>query len=156
MPAEHMSIDDYKVLIGTKAAAPKRSKRSKEKEKLGQYLMYGGDPWVTEYRFHPMRKWSLDWAWVNLKIGVEYHGGVFGNGHHSRGDGLTDDAEKSAEAQILGWIVIAATPPSVRDGRAFDLINRAVKARINVPENGTSSYERTLDAAQDGPGCKQA
>jgi len=147
MPQERMSLADFKALTGKSTGRGTKETRSKEKEKLGQYLLYGGNPWVTEHKFHPTRKWPLDYAWVDLKIGIEYHGAVFDEGHHSRGVGLTDDAEKAAEAQILGWIVITVTALSVKDGRAFDLIDRAVKARQaearNYDPEANAKYCRT-------------
>ena len=31
---------------------------------------------TPEYRFHPERRWRLDWAWVPNKIALEVDGGI--------------------------------------------------------------------------------
>lgn len=60
---------------------------------------------VAEHRFHPTRKWRLDWAFVEQKVAVEQHGSVWVQGRHTRGGGFLDDRVKMAEAQVLGWKV---------------------------------------------------
>ena len=56
-------------------------------------------------------------------------GGTFSGGRHSRGRGFEADAEKYAEAAILGWRVLRVTTAMVNDGRALDLIERAMTAQ---------------------------
>lgn len=82
---------------------------------------------VTEYRFHPVRKWRFDLAWVAEKLAVEIDGGVFVQGRHSRGAGVEKDAEKYAEAMVLGWRVLRVTPRHVRDGRAVGWIEKLIR-----------------------------
>lgn len=59
-----------------------------------------------EYKFHPTRKWSLDFAWPSVKLAVELNGGTFTRGRHTRGAGVEADYEKINEAQRLGWMVL--------------------------------------------------
>jgi hypothetical protein len=74
---------------------------------------------VAEYKFHPSRKWRLDYAWPDLRCGVELHGG--GYGRHNTVTGLAGDLEKSNAAVALGWrvlgfsIIAMKTMPSVVD-----------------------------------------
>lgn len=82
-----------------------------------------------EVRFHPVRLWRMDMAYPRLKIAVEIHGGIYSQGRHVRGDGFTEDRIKMAEAQLLGWLVLEITPGMIKDGRALDLLERALKAR---------------------------
>lgn len=49
---------------------------------------------VTEHVFHPFRKWRLDLAWPDRKIGLEIDGGVYAEGRHTRGAGFEGDCEK--------------------------------------------------------------
>jgi len=84
---------------------------------------------VREYRFHPKRKWRFDFAWPARLVAVEVEGGTFSGGRHSRGRGFEADAEKYAEAAILGWRVLRVTTAMVNDGRALDLIERAMTAQ---------------------------
>jgi very-short-patch-repair endonuclease len=84
------------------------------------------DP-VKEYRFHPVRRWRLDLAWPDLKIGIECHGGVHSHGRHTRGTGFTKDREKMNECQLQGFIILEFTGEQIeRDPEyCIDQIRRA-------------------------------
>jgi len=73
---------------------------------------------VTEHRFHPVRMWRIDAAFVDYKLAVEIDGGGFipGGGHHSRGLGIEDDCEKYAELMLRGWRLLRTTPRQVKRG----------------------------------------
>lgn len=81
-------------------------------------------PYEREVRFHPTRKWRFDFAWPDLKCAVEIEGATWHAGRHTRGSGFVKDAEKYAEAAILGWRVIRVTADQVMDGRALDFVFR--------------------------------
>lgn len=74
---------------------------------------------VREHRFHPTRKWRLDFAWPARQIAVEIHGGIWTGGRHTTGKGFSEDCVKLAEAALLGWRVIPVTGDMVKDGRAL-------------------------------------
>ena len=59
----------------------------------------------VEYRFHPTRRWRFDYAWPDLKLAVEYEGGTWSGGRHTRALGYAKDCEKYNEAALLGWKV---------------------------------------------------
>jgi hypothetical protein len=63
----------------------------------------------TEYMFHPYRKWRLDVAFPDHKVGVELQGATWARGRHTRGGGYEEDCWKLVEAQLLGWVVIWLT-----------------------------------------------
>ncbi len=58
--------------------------------------MHGLPQPEPEYRFHPTRKWRMDFAFPEHKLGLEVDGGIFmrGGGRHTRGAGWLKDAEK--------------------------------------------------------------
>jgi hypothetical protein len=62
-----------------------------------------------EYQFAPDRKWRLDFAWPDLWLAVEIHGGTRKRGRHNRGGGITADCEKMNAAQLAGWTVLQYT-----------------------------------------------
>lgn len=56
---------------------------------------------VREYRFHPERKWSFDFAFPSQRLAVEVDGK-----RHRTAKGQRDDAEKLNEALRRGWRVL--------------------------------------------------
>ena len=60
---------------------------------------------VREYRFHPTRRWSFDFADPETKVAVEIDGGAFIGGRHTRGSGFVKDQEKLNTATSMGWRV---------------------------------------------------
>lgn len=72
------------------------------------------------------RKFRWDFAWPDLKLAVEIQGGTHRGGAHTRHAGYSNDCEKLAEAQLLGWRCIWVTSDMVQDGRALLFIERAL------------------------------
>lgn len=70
----------------------------------------GGPPWVAElpepereHRFHPVRRWPIDFAWPAYKVGVEIQGGIFQRDGHADPVLYVNDCRKMNEAVALGW-----------------------------------------------------
>ena len=85
-----------------------------------------------EYPFQGLsgsRRWRWDLAWPDRMLAVERQGSTWTGGRHTRGAGYRNDAIKSAEGQILGWIVIHVTTDMLKDGTAFTLVERALQVR---------------------------
>lgn len=79
---------------------------------------------LRQYRFHPKRKWRLDFAWPDRKVAMEVDGGTWSGGRHTRGAGYEKDCEKLNEAALMGWTVLRVTADMVHDGRADDYVER--------------------------------
>lgn len=56
-------------------------------------------PIELEYRFHPIRKWRLDLALIDLKLGIEIDGHRF----HSSAKNHRNDCEKGNTLTCMGW-----------------------------------------------------
>jgi very-short-patch-repair endonuclease len=88
-----------------------------------------------QVRFHPVREWRFDIAETTHQLAIEVNGGQYqgANGkqsaRHQTGVGVERDAEKFAEAAILGWTVLAFPTAMVEDGRAVLLVMRWFEAR---------------------------
>lgn len=82
----------------------------------------GGPRLTAEHKFHPARKWRLDYANVGTKVGIELHGGVWQQGRHTRGGGFIGDREKMNAAQRLGWTVFELAPEMVNEMQVKDII----------------------------------
>jgi hypothetical protein len=90
----------------------------------------------VQFAKHLGRKWRADFGIYPTKPGrngrlltailVEIDGGGWVQGHHSRGKGIEDDAEKQSAAAILGFRVIRATPRQVENGTALSWIRQAL------------------------------
>jgi hypothetical protein len=89
----------------------------------GNSLPAGG---VTEYRFHPTRKWRFDWAWPDRMVALEIEGGAWTGGRHTRGKGFVADMEKYNAAALAGWRVLRVTPQQVKSGEAGRLVRLAL------------------------------
>ena len=88
--------------------------------------MLPGNP-VEEYRFHAVRKWRFDYAYVDKKIAVEIEGGIFVIGRHTRGAGFLKDMEKYNAAGLLGWRIFRFTPRQVKGMEAYAFIQKVLE-----------------------------
>ncbi len=99
---------------------------------------------TPEFQFHPTRKWRFDWAWAigEEMLALEQEGGVFLQGRHTRGAGFREDLVKYAEAALLGWTVLRATPQQIQDGTAFGWLTRFFKAHCVFLPDPAEAKER--------------
>lgn len=70
---------------------------------------------VSEFRFHPTRRWKFDVAWPGPKVAVELEGGIFIQGRHTRGNQYRADCEKYRAAVALGWRLLRFTANDLRE-----------------------------------------
>ncbi len=100
---------------------------------LEQIRLAGLPEPVREYTFHANRNWRFDFCWKSYLVACEIEGGIWmqtktgrskGHAHPER---FQSDCEKYNEAALYGWLVIRVTPDMVRDGRALDWLERALR-----------------------------
>ena len=82
---------------------------------------------VLEYKFHPTRKWRADFAFPEQRVLVEFEGGTFTGGRHTRGAGFQKDCEKYNAANLLGYHVYRFTAADVKSGQAVHILEQAVE-----------------------------
>jgi very-short-patch-repair endonuclease len=82
---------------------------------------------VSEYRFHPSRKWRADFCWPDHGLIAEIEGGAFVGGRHTRGAGFVADLGKYNAATLLGYRILRFTPQQVRSGEALNVLTEALK-----------------------------
>lgn len=87
---------------------------------------------VREYKFHPNRRWLFDFAWPEMKVAVEIHGGIWsgGRGGHTSGKGRLRDMEKMNEATMLGWLVLEVASNHLRDRSVIDWVRKLIELRV--------------------------
>jgi very-short-patch-repair endonuclease len=101
--------------------------KSKPEETLALHIRFFKLPSPErEYRFHPDRRWRVDFAWPDLKVAVEVEGGTYTQGRHVRADGFEKDCEKYNALEELKWTLLRYTSRMVQDGRAIDQIRRII------------------------------
>jgi very-short-patch-repair endonuclease len=93
---------------------------------MALHLRAAAIPFEREYRFHPSRAWRFDFALPAARLAIEVQGGVFSNGRHARGAGITDECEKFAHAVIAGWRVMPVTGAQVKSGLAIQWVKQAL------------------------------
>ena len=78
---------------------------------------------TREYKFHSKRRWRLDFAWIDQKIGVEVEGGIWlPRSGHNTGVGISRDVEKGNALTLLGWKLIRVTGKMIKNGEALNVI----------------------------------
>lgn len=77
-----------------------------------------------EVRFHTVRQWRFDFAYIDSKIAIEVEGGQWSGGRHTRGAGYEEDTIKYNEATLLGWKVYRFTGDMIKRGDAVNFIER--------------------------------
>jgi very-short-patch-repair endonuclease len=68
---------------------------------------------TPEHRFHPTRRWRIDFAWPNIKLAVELEGAVWTKGRHTRGYGFVGDMEKYNNLTEMGWHLLRYQPTKI-------------------------------------------
>lgn len=81
---------------------------------------------LTEYKFHPTRKWRFDYYWPKEKVALEVEGAVWVQGRHTRGSGFIKDMEKYNEAAAMGIRVLRCTPQQLKKGEILPVLKRAL------------------------------
>lgn len=77
-----------------------------------------------EARFHPTRRWRLDFYWAEQQVACEVDGATWSHGRHARGAGIESDCEKYAEALLQGIRVLRVTAKMIEAGSALAYLQR--------------------------------
>lgn len=108
----------------------RRKRSTLEAELMRQINQHNLPDPITNYRFHPKRRFEIDFAWPAWKVGVEAQGGIWiPKGAHSRPANILRDAEKVNEAQLLGWTLLLIPINMTRTEQAIEYIRQALTMR---------------------------
>lgn len=83
---------------------------------------------VTEFRFHPVRKWRCDFAWPDEKVLLEVEGGAWSGGRHTRGSGYLLDMAKYNAATLMGYKLFRCTPQTLCSDETLAMLKQAMAA----------------------------
>ena len=73
--------------------------------------------------------YELDFAWLDLKLGVEVEGGIHQKSGHSTGTGIQRDIRKQQLAALLGWRIIPVSASDIDSGLAYWLLQQLGEVR---------------------------
>ncbi len=79
-----------------------------------------------EFVFASPRRWRLDLAWPDSKLGIEVQGGIWVGGAHNRGAALVKEHDKRNFLAELGWRVLYVQPRDLCLKDTADLIKRCL------------------------------
>lgn len=108
---------------------PKRLARSPLEVLLAWQMDAAKLIYASELRFHPERKWRVDFAFEEHRLAIEVEGGGWVNGRHNRGAGMEKDIEKYNALTLAGWRLLRFTGKTIKSGEALRTIERALKER---------------------------
>jgi very-short-patch-repair endonuclease len=95
---------------------------------LALQLKADGVPFVQNYRFSAERKFEIDIAIPEHKIGIEIDGGIFTRQAHGSISGIKRDMEKHNLLTLQGWRVLRFRPDEVACGKAVEGIKDLLSA----------------------------
>lgn len=117
-------------LFGTETTKKKPSKPKRAAGIFFQTCVAVGLPEpVAEYRFHPSRKWRIDWYFEGengRKVALEVEGGVWTGGRHTRSGGFVGDMEKYNEMAAAGILLLRVEPKNLLSQKTINLIKSAL------------------------------
>lgn len=103
--SEAIALGGIEVVNRKEPAKKKGANRRRNFEQdLGAQLMrIGLGGFETDYRFHSVPEWELDFAWIDLKFAIEVDGTIKnGQGGHQTVEGMTNDYQEQCEAMFWG------------------------------------------------------
>jgi hypothetical protein len=84
----------------------------------------------SEYKFHPDRKYRLDFAHLPSQVGIEIQGGLFmAKSGHSSIHGMLRDCRKTLLAASVGWLIVPLVAPQLDDGETLSLLAEVIRGR---------------------------
>jgi len=84
---------------------------------------------VREHRFHAVRRWRFDYAWLAEKVALEVEGGVWTGGRHTRGAGFLADIEKYNAAVVAGWRIVRVTPSKLCASTTIGILEQVLNQK---------------------------
>lgn len=120
-----MSASDLVKLARAQGKLPDRLDSEIEALFAQQLRAAQAPPYVRNYaEAIPGRKLEVDFAWPELRFGIEVQGGA-----HRIKANFHRDAEKACLAYLAGWVVLPVTGRQIRDARAGDWAIAAIARR---------------------------
>ncbi len=93
------------------------------------------DAWEKDYQERYLKskrskRYRLDFAHLQSKVGVEIQGGVYNRGRHVTGSGYERDCKKYNLAYTSEWTIFLLTNAMAKDSAWLSLIAAHIAARV--------------------------
>jgi len=94
--------------------------------------------WELDYAYRRSlskraKRFRLDFAHEETRVGIEIQGGIYTRGRHVTGAGYERDAFKYNLAYAGGWVIFLMTPEMIRNPRWYALIAATIESRVGQP-----------------------
>ena len=83
------------------------------------------------HKFHPTRRWKIDYAWPDVRLAVEIEGGIWSKSRHAIGQGFVNDIEKYNAVVEAGWALLRYQPRQL-DFRQIRRVYDRIRSRGGV------------------------
>lgn len=97
---------------------------------------------VREYKFIKDRRFRFDIAMPELKIAIEYEGGVYTYGGHTRPKGFIRDCKKQNLANMHGWTLLRYNIDTMHQLDWKDQIINDIKKTLQERENNETQRSK--------------
>lgn len=133
MSTARWTSDQLKAFRGRKIdAAAKRRPKVKRSDKVDPFVqvcaVFGLPEPKREYKFHPTRKWRIDYLFEanGRRVALEVEGGIWTQGRHTRGSGFKKDMEKYNAISAAGIILLRVIPGELMSRRTIELVKQTL------------------------------
>jgi very-short-patch-repair endonuclease len=98
---------------------------------------------LTEYRFHPTRKFRADYCWPDKMVILECEGGVWIRGKHGRPSGIKSDMDRGNEIAKLGYRLLRFEPSAMMKQTTVDIILGTIKMNFTGANTAANTQAST-------------
>ena len=101
-------------------------------------------PCTREYVFHGVRKFRIDIAMIDVKLSVEFDGGIWNGGRHVRGAGIKSDHKKRNLLAQGGWTCLYYTTDDVKDEHTYWATVHEIREMYQDIKTGRKNEQRII------------
>ena len=90
---------------------------------------YGLPKPIAEYKFHPTRRWRVDYFFEHKgkRVALEVEGGIWGYGRHNRATGFIKDMEKYNALAVQGIFLLRVQPQDLFKVSIYEQLQQIFK-----------------------------
>lgn len=98
----------------------------------------------------PGRRFRLDIAWPEARVGIEVQGGIWTRAAHSTGTGIRRDIEKRNLGLCLGWRVLECEPRDLLTPGMASMVRSAMTANTVTNTGSRVIFQQYVSTTANG------